>query len=80
MWLNLGRKTVYVNFVPFYWFDQKQLFIQIQIFLRIFPFQTWKEKKIPSISVLVSEIVTFKSKKKGSLWISPKMVKNNRKA
>ena len=28
-------------FVPFYWFDQNQLFIQIQIFLTIYPFQTW---------------------------------------
>ena len=30
-----------------------------------------------SIYVLVSEIATFKSKKKSSLWISPKMLQNN---
>ena len=41
MWLNLGRKQFMLIFVPFYWFDQKKLFKQIQIFLRIFPFQTW---------------------------------------
>ena len=30
-------------FVPFYWFDQKQLFKQIQIFLRINPFKHEKQ-------------------------------------
>ena len=33
-----------------------------------------------SISVIVSEIVNFMSKKNSSLWISPKMLQNNRKA
>ena len=37
-------------------------------------------KKILNISVLVSVIVTFMSKKKSSLRISPKMLQNNRKA
>ena len=32
-----------------------------------------------SFSVLVSAIVTFMSKKKSFLWISPKMLQNNRK-
>ena len=36
-----GEKQFLLIFIPFYWFDQKQLFKQIQIFLRIFPFQTW---------------------------------------
>ena len=27
-------------FIPFYWFEQKKLVKQIQIFLRISPFQT----------------------------------------
>ena len=35
------EKNSFVNIYPFYWFDQKQLFKQIQIFLRICPFQTW---------------------------------------
>ena len=33
-----GEKQFLLIFVPFYWFDQKQLFKQIQIFLRICPF------------------------------------------
>ena len=36
-----GEKQFLLIFIPFYWFDQKQLFKQIQIFLRIFPFQKW---------------------------------------
>ena len=36
-----GEKQFLLIFIPFYWFDQKQLFKQIQIFLRIFPFKTW---------------------------------------
>ena len=36
-----GEKQFLLIFIPFYWFDQKQLFKQIQIFLRICPFQTW---------------------------------------
>ena len=36
-----GEKEILLIFIPFYWFDQKQLFKHIQIFLRIFPFQTW---------------------------------------
>ena len=66
-------------FISFYWFDEKELFKQILIFLRICSLQIWK-KKFLSISVLVSEIVTFMSKKKISLWIFPKMLQNNRKA
>ena len=68
-----GEKQFLLIFIPFYWFDQKQLFKQIQIFLRICPFSNMVRKtNFLSISVLVSEIVTFMSKKKSSLWISPK--------
>ena len=35
-----GEKQLLLIFIPFYRFDQKQLFKQIQIFLRIYPFQT----------------------------------------
>ena len=65
---------------PFHWFDQKELFKQIQIFLRICPFSNMLRKtNFVSISVLLSEIVTFWSKKRSSLWISSKMLQNNRK-
>ena len=69
-------------FIPIYWFDQKQLFKQIQIFLRIWPFTNKvRITNFLSTSVLISEIVTFMSKKKkNSLWISPKMLQNNREA
>ncbi len=43
MLLILGRKTVLLIFVHYYWFDQKQLFKLIQNFLRISPFHTWKK-------------------------------------
>ncbi len=36
-----GEKRFLLIFIPFYWFDQKPLFKQIQIFFRIFPFQVW---------------------------------------
>ena len=60
MWLTLNRKTVFVNICPIYWFDQKKLFKQIQIFLRICPFSNLLRKtNFLSISVLLSEIVTY---------------------
>ena len=75
------EKQFLLIFVPFYWFDQKNLFKQIQIFLRICPFSNMvRKKKFLSISVLVSEIITFLTKKISSLWTSPKMLQNNRKA
>ena len=36
-----GEKRFLLIFIPFYWFDKKKLFKQIQIFLRICLFQTW---------------------------------------
>ena len=60
MWLTLRRKHYLLIFVPFYWFDQKQLFKQIQIFLRICPFSNLLRKtNFLNISVLLSEKVTF---------------------
>ena len=35
-----GEKQFLLLFIPFYWFEQKKLFKQIQIFLSICPFQT----------------------------------------
>ena len=55
-------------FIPFYMFDQKKLFKPIQIFLRIFSFSNMVRKTNGlSIPVLVSEIVSFMSKKKSSV-------------
>ena len=52
-------------FIPFYCFEKKSLFKQIQIFLSICPFSNMVRKtNFLSISVLVSEIVTFMYKKK----------------
>ena len=36
-----GEKKFLLIFIPFFWFDQKKLFKQIQIFHRIRTFQTW---------------------------------------
>ena len=79
--LLYGEKHFLLIFICFYRFNKKKLLKKIQIFFRIFPFSNMvKKKKYPSISVFVSEIITFMSKKKGSLWISLKMLQNNRKA
>ena len=77
MWLTLWRKKVFVLiFIPFYWFDQKHLFKQIQIFLWIYPFSNMVRKtNFLSFSVIVFDSVTFVSKKNSFLWISPKIIK-----
>ena len=63
-WLTLWRKKVFVNIYPVFRFIQN-LFKQIQIFLRICPFSNMVRKiNFLCISVLVSEIVTFMSKRK----------------
>ena len=80
LWLNLRRKIFFLEFVPFYWFDQKVLFQKIIILLRIYPFKHVKKKKFLIISVLLSEIATFWTKKINSLWISPKLFQNNIRA
>ena len=73
--LLCGEKQFFLIFILFYWFDPKNLLKQIQIFLSICPFSNMVRKtNFLCISVLVSEIVTFMSKKKSSLWISPKML------
>ena len=40
-----GEKLFLLEFVPIYWFDQKQLFKKILILLRLYPFQTCLEKQ-----------------------------------
>ena len=79
--LLCGEKQYLLIFICFYRFNQKQWLKQIEIFLRIFPFTNMVRKtNFPSFSVLISEIVTFISEKNSSPWISPKMLKKNRKA
>ena len=76
-----GEKQFLLIFVPFYWFDRKQLFKQIQISLLDCPFSNLLRKtNFLSISVLHSEIVTFLNKRRSLQWISPKKLQNNRKA
>ena len=77
----LAEKQFLLIFVHFYWFDKKKLFKQIQIFFAIYPFSNMLRKtNFLSFSVILSEIATFRNKKRISLWISPKMLQNNRKA
>ena len=54
------KKKFLLMFTPFTGLIKKQLFKQIQIFIRICPFSNMVRKtNFRSISVLVSEIVTF---------------------
>ena len=73
VWGEIQKKLI---FVPFHWFDQKELFRQIQIFLRICPFSNMLRKtNFVSISLLLTEIVTFWSKKKVLCEFPPKCFK-----
>ena len=75
-----GEKQFLLIFIRSNWFDQKKLFKPFQIFLRICPI--WKMvRKINFLSF--SELLFWDShffEKKSSLWISPKMLQNNRNA
>ena len=52
-------------FIPFYWFDQKHLFKEIQIFLRIlYLFKHGKKTKLSEYFIAVSERATFLTKKR----------------
>ena len=74
-----GEKPVYVNISLIFLIWSKTFAKQIQIFHRIFPFSNMLRKtNYLRLSVLFSEIVTFWTKKRTSLWISPKMLQNNR--
>ena len=78
---NFGRKKVFLNICPLLKVWKKKLFKQIQIFLRICPFSNMLRKtNFLRFSVLLSKIVTFWTKKRSSLWISPIKLQNNRKA
>ena len=62
-----GEKHFLFIFIPFYWFNQKKLFKQIQIFLRFASFKHDRKNKLSDILMLVSAIKTFMSLKKSSL-------------
>ena len=67
-----GEKEILLIFILHYWFVQKLLFKEIQIFLRICAFSNMVRKtNFLSISALVSEIVTLLAKKKSSLYKLP---------
>ena len=68
MCLTLGKKKFLLIFVSFYWFDQKQLFKQFQIFLGICSFSNILKKNNFLSNSVLSEIATFLTKK-SSLWI-----------
>ena len=68
-----GEKLFFKHLTPLPGLMEKKLFKQIQIFLMICPFSNMVRKSnCLSISVHVSEIVTFLTKKRSSLWISQK--------
>ena len=75
------EKLFLLIFVPFYSVWSKTFVKTEPNFPPDLPLSNMARKtNFLSFSVLVSEIVTFMSKKKSSLWISPKMLQNNIKA
>ena len=73
VWPTFWR-NFFINNYPLLPVCSKKVVKQIQIFLTICPFSNMVRKtNFLTISVLVSEIVIFMSKKKSSLWISPKI-------
>ena len=76
----LGEKQFLLIFVLFYWFDQKQLLKQIQIFFRICAFSNLLRKtNFQSISVLLLEIVNFWTKREFFSEFPPKCFKTTEK-
>ena len=74
-----GEKQFLLIFIPFYWLMKKSCLNKSKFSTGFSPFNPGKKNKFLSCSVLVSERVTFMSKKKSSLWIFPKLLQNNRK-
>ena len=74
-WLNLGRKTVFVNICHLLLVWSKTFVYTNPNFPQDFPLSNMERKtNILSISGLISAKVTFMFKKKNSLWISSKML------
>ena len=81
MWLTLWRIIFFVNIYPLLriWLKNSCL-NKSKISSGFAPFKHGKKTIFLTISMLVTKIVTFMSLKESSLWISPKMLQNNRKA
>ena len=76
LWLTLWKKKSFCKYLSPFDGLINSVFKQIQTFLRICPFSDMVRKtNFLSISVIVFESVTFVSKKKSPLWISPKSIK-----
>ena len=75
----LAKKVLFLIFVHIYWFDQKQLFKQILILLRIYPFKHVKKNKLSEYFIAPFWDSHFLTKKRSSLWISPKMLQTTEK-
>ena len=81
MWLTLWRKTVFVNIYHILQVWSNTVVLTNPNFPQDFSLSNMvRNTNFLSYSVLISEIVTFMSKNKSSLWISPKMLQNNTKA
>ena len=81
MWLTLWRKTFFVDIYPLLLVWSKTVVKTNPNFPQDFSLSSMVTKtKFLGISVLVSEIATFLTKKRSSLWISTKMLQNNTKA
>ena len=76
-----GEQLFFLIFLPIYWFDQIQLFKQIQILLRICPFSNLLRKKnLSEYFCVLFRDSHFWTKKRSFQWICPKLLQNNRKA
>ena len=76
-----GEKQFLLIFVRYYWFDQKQLFKQIQIFLQDLPlFKHVGKNKHSKYFWVTFWDGDFLIKKRIFQWIFPKMLQNSRKA
>ena len=74
------EKQFLLIFAPIYWFDQKMLFKQIQIFLLVCTYLNLLRKtNFLSISVFLSEIVTFLTKKVVFSEVARKCIKTTEK-
>ena len=73
MWRTFGRKTDFVKYLsPFSGLIKKICLNKSKYSSAFTLFKYVKKNKFPSISLLLSEIATFWTKKSTSQWISPK--------
>ena len=75
MWLTFWRKSIFLIIIPFYWFNKKNWFKQIQIFPEFALFKHVKKNKLSEFFSACFWGSHFKSKKKLFLWILHKCFK-----